>query len=290
MRRDPRLQHTPRYALAAGSSARIPSGSRLAAPQRARLPGSPIDLPNMSSEFDRLVSALRSASRVSVLTGAGVSAESGIATFRGAGGLWEGHRIEEVATPDAFAEDPERVWRFYEMRRRNAREAKPNPGHAALAAMERRFPRFLLATQNVDGLHRRAGSRNVVELHGSIERRYCVRCRRTDEGLEPLDALPPACGGCGGIQRPDIVWFGEPLSVSAWADAQEAARSSEVYLVVGTSAEVYPAAGLALVAADAGADVFEINPAETPLSPLFAGAIRETSGVALPRILSALEA
>jgi len=244
----------------------------------------------MPSDFDRIVSALRSASRVSALTGAGVSAESGIATFRGAGGLWEGHRIEEVATPEAFADDPERVWRFYEARRQNAREARPNAAHAALAAMERRFPAFLLATQNVDGLHRRAGSRNVVELHGSIERRYCVRCRRTEEDLDPLETLPPACAACGDRMRPDIVWFGEPLPVEAWADAQEAARSAEVYLVVGTSAEVYPAAGLALIAADAGAAVFEINPAETALSPLFSGAIREPSGVALPRTLAALEA
>jgi len=241
-------------------------------------------------DFDRLVSALRSASSVSVLTGAGVSAESGIATFRGAGGLWEGHRIEDVATPEAFAKDPERVWRFYEMRRQNAREARPNPGHTALAELEKRFPRFLLATQNVDGLHRRAGSRNLVELHGSIERRYCVHCRRTEEDLDPLETLPPACAACGEWMRPDIVWFGEPLPVEAWADAQEAARSAEVYLVVGTSAEVYPAAGLALIAADAGAQVFEINPAETALSPLFAGAIREPSGVVLPRILAALEA
>lgn len=242
----------------------------------------------MPSALDRLVSALRSASRVSVLTGAGVSAESGIATFRGAGGLWEGHRIEDVATPGAFAEDPERVWRFYEMRRRNAAIALPNPGHAALAAMEERFADFLLATQNVDGLHRRAGSRKLVELHGSISRRYCVACREGEEGLEPLEPLPPACGSCGGMQRPDIVWFGEPLPVDAWRRAEAAARRADVYLVVGTSAEVYPAAGLALVAADSGADVFEINPAETALSPVFAGAIREPSGVVLPRIVEAL--
>jgi NAD-dependent deacetylase len=206
----------------------------------------------MPSDFDRLVSALRSATRVSVLTGAGVSAESGIATFRGAGGLWEGHRVEEVATPEAFAEDPGRVWRFYEARRRAVREATPNAGHAALAALERRFPDFHVATQNVDG-------------------------------------LPPLCAACGGMMRPDIVWFGEPLSVEAWEDARQAAREAQVYLVVGTSAEVYPAAGLALVAADAGAAVFEINPAETTLSPMFAGAIREPSGAALPRILAALE-
>ena len=242
----------------------------------------------MLTDLDRLVSALRSASRVSVLTGAGVSAESGIATFRGGGGLWEGHRIEEVATPGAFADDPERVWRFYEMRRRNARDARPNPGHEALAAMEQRFPDFVLATQNVDGLHRRAGSRKVVELHGSISRRWCVACRSEEDDLEPLETLPPPCGACGAMMRPGIVWFGEALPVDAWARAEAAARSADVYLVVGTSAEVYPAAGLALVAARAGAKVYEINPAETALSRSFAGAIREPSGVALPRIVRAI--
>ena len=243
----------------------------------------------MPSDFDRLVTALRPATRVSVLTGAGMSAESGIATFRGAGGLWEGHRVEEVATPEAFAADPVKVWRFYEERRRAVKDAAPNPGHEALVRLEARYPRLLVATQNVDGLHRRAGSRNLVELHGSIERRYCVVCRRTEQDLEHIDALPPVCPACGGTMRPDIVWFGEPLSVEGWEDARQAARESQVYLVVGTSAQVYPAAGLALVAADAGAAVFEINPAETTLSPMFAGAIREPSGIALPRLLAALE-
>lgn len=243
----------------------------------------------MPSDFDRLVAALRRARNVSALTGAGVSAESGIATFRGAGGLWEGHRIEEVATPEAFAADPEKVWRFYEARRRGARSAKPNAGHCVLAAMEARFPEFLLATQNVDGLHRRAGSRKIVELHGSIERRFCVRCRAAQADLEPLDRLPPPCPSCGGMLRPDIVWFGEALPAEAWRRAEAAARAADVYLVVGTSAEVYPAAGLALVAADSGAEVFEINPAATALSPVFAGAVREPSGEALPRILEALD-
>ena len=243
----------------------------------------------MPADFDSLVGALRNARRVGVLTGAGVSAESGIATFRGAGGLWEGHRIEDVATPEAFAADPERVWRFYEARRRGARAAEPNPGHAALAAMEARFPEFLVATQNVDGLHRRAGSRELVELHGSIERRFCVRCRASEADLEPLERLPPACPDCGGMQRPDIVWFGEALPVDAWRRAEAAARSADVYLVVGTSAEVYPAAGLALVAADSGAEVFEINPAATALSPVFSGAIRGASGAVLPRLLAALD-
>jgi len=242
----------------------------------------------MTLTFDRLVRALLGAQRVSVLTGAGVSAESGIATFRGAGGLWEGHRIEDVATPEAFAADPLKVWRFYEARRRAARDAQPNAGHRALAEMEDRFPEFLVATQNVDGLHRRAGSRSLVELHGSVARRFCVACREPEEDLEPIGELPPVCISCSGMMRPDIVWFGEPLPRDAWRRAEDAARRCEVYLVVGTSAEVYPAAGLALVAADAGAEVFEINPAATSLSSAFTGALRETSGVALPRLLEAL--
>jgi NAD-dependent deacetylase len=249
----------------------------------------PLDSLAMPSDFDRLVAALRRAKRVSVLTGAGMSAESGIATFRGAGGLWEGHRVEEVATPEAFSADPLKVWKFYEERRRAVKAAAPNHGHEALVALEKRIPVFHVATQNVDGLHRRAGSRNLVELHGCVERRYCVVCRRTEEDLEPIDVLPPLCAACGGMMRPDIVWFGEPLSVEGWEDARQAAREAEVYLVVGTSSQVYPAAGLALVAADAGADVFEINPEETSLSPMFAGAIREPSGAALPRVLAALD-
>ena len=241
----------------------------------------------MERDFERLVLGLRNARRVSVLTGAGMSAESGIATFRGAGGLWEGHRIEDVATPEAFARDPRRVWEFYEARRRGAAKAKPNPGHLALAEMEGRFAEFLIATQNVDGLHSRAGSRNLVELHGSLARRRCPSCATCVEGLEPLETLPPPCE-CGGRFRPDIVWFGEILPPAAWSSAEEAARRSEVFLVVGTSAEVYPAAGLALIAADAGAKVFEINPEATSLSALFSGAIREPAGVALPRVVAAL--
>jgi len=241
----------------------------------------------MKTDFERLVESVRRASRVAVLTGAGISAESGIPTFRVAGGLWEGHRIQDVATPEAFARDPRRVWEFYEARRRGAAKASPNPGHVALAEMEDRFSEFLVATQNVDGLHRRAGSRKLVELHGSLARRRCPSCATCVEGLEPLETLPPPCE-CGGRFRPDIVWFGEILPAVAWSAAEEAARRSEVFLVVGTSAEVYPAAGLALIAADSGAKVFEINPEATSLSSLFAGAIREPAAIALPRLLGAL--
>ncbi len=241
----------------------------------------------MAPDFDRLVKSLSRARRVAVLTGAGMSAESGIKTFRGAGGLWEGHRIEDVATPEAFARDPRRVWEFYEARRRSAARAVPNSGHAALAEMENRFDEFLVATQNVDDLHRRAGSRNLVELHGSLARRRCPSCAASIAGLEPLETLPPPCP-CGGSFRPDIVWFGEMLPPEAWRRAEESARRSDVFLVIGTSAEVYPAAGLALIAADSGATVFEINPESTSLSRLLSGSIREPSGVALPRILAAL--
>lgn len=241
----------------------------------------------MRDPFETLVGALRNARRVAVLTGAGISAESGIPTFRDAGGLWEGIRFEDVATPEAFGRNPTRVWEFYEARRRAAAAALPNAGHVALAKLEERFDDFLLATQNVDGLHRRAGSRNLVELHGTLARRRCPSCGASVEGLEPLKDLPPPCQ-CGGRFRPDIVWFGEMLPPAAWSAAEKAAREAQVYLVVGTSAEVYPAAGLALIAADGGAKLFEINPSSTSLSRVFEGVLREPAGVALPRLLEAL--
>jgi NAD-dependent protein deacetylase/lipoamidase len=238
--------------------------------------------------FDALAADLKSARHVAVLTGAGVSAESGVPTFRGAGGLWEGFRIDEVATPEAFARDPRRVWEFYEARRRAVRAACPNPAHRALAAMEGIFDDFLLATQNVDGLHARAGSRRIVELHGSLSRSRCMVCGTCAEGLEPFLTLPPACGSCGGLLRPDVVWFGELLPLEAWRAAESAAQRAEVFLVVGTSAEVYPAAGLALFAAGSGAAVYEINPEATALPIGLAGAIRAPAGQILPKILASL--
>jgi NAD-dependent deacetylase len=205
---------------------------------------------------------------VTVLTGAGVSAESGIPTFRGPEGLWMTHRAEELATPGAFVRDPVLVWKWYDWRRQVCARAEPNAAHTAIAALDRRLPRFCLVTQNVDDLHRRAGSKRVVELHGNIFRARCVGCGRVRDDLAvPLEEVPPECD-CGSILRPDVVWFGESLREADLRDAFEACRSCKVMLVVGTSGVVHPAASMPFVAKEAGAVVIEVNPEETPVTPV----------------------
>jgi NAD-dependent deacetylase len=206
--------------------------------------------------------------KAAALTGAGISAESGIATFRGAGGLWNGVPIEEVATPRAFAKDPLKVWRFYEARREQATTCRPNPAHIALARLESELGgAFTLVTQNVDGLHREAGSRNVLEVHGSLWRVRCTGCsEERDERTVPL-GIPPLCA-CGKMLRPAIVWFGEMLPEEIFQAAIAAAESADLFIVVGTSGVVEPAASLARVAASRGAAVWEVNPEPTPLTPL----------------------
>ena len=196
--------------------------------------------------LDRAVELLRCARRVAVLTGAGVSAESGVPTFRGSTGLWEGHAIEDVATPEAFVRDPALVWRFYNARRANLRTVQPNAGHSALVRLEERWgpEEFTLCTQNIDGLHRAVGSRNVLELHGNLGRVRCTGCGTVeDRPGETLDELP-RCRGCAALLRPDIVWFHEALPQDVWRQAGRAAGLCDCFLVVGTSAVVYPAAGL----------------------------------------------
>ncbi len=191
---------------------------------------------------------LRQANSVAVLTGAGVSAESGVPTFRGNNGLWKQRRAEDLATPGAFARNPELVWEWYDWRRSVLAEANPNPGHYALAELEKRVSNFTLITQNIDGLHELAGSRNVLRLHGSIWRVRCLACQqeRFDRRI-PFPEIPPKCE-CGGMLRPGVVWFGEALPQDVWRAAENAARSAELFLVIGTSAVVYPAAGLAQIA------------------------------------------
>lgn len=225
---------------------------------------------------------------LAVLTGAGVSAESGLPTFRGLGGLWEGNRPEDLATPEAFARDPETVWRFYAWRLEKLRAARPNDGHLALARMERMLPRMTILTQNVDGLHAAAGSRNVFELHGTLLTASCIGCGRRVQA--PEGAIPPLprCGACGALLRPDVVWFGEALSPVTWAMASRAAEECAVFFVVGTSAVVAPASSLALLAARGGAYVFEINTEETPLASLAAGVFRASAVEVLPAIAVAL--
>lgn len=236
-------------------------------------------------EVARAAEILRPARRVMAFTGAGVSAESGVPTFRGAGGLWEGHPVEEVATPEAFRADPVTVWRFYEERRRRVATVRPNPAHAVLASWEDRFPSYTLATQNVDGLHRAAGARRVLELHGSLWGVRCGVCgQEREDPTVPLPKLPPACPSCGGMERPAVVWFGEALPAAVIAAAQAAAEACEVLIVVGTSAVVYPAAGLVEIAAARGARVIEVNPAASALSHLADVTLRGPAGALLPAV------
>jgi NAD-dependent deacetylase len=221
------------------------------------------------------------------LTGAGVSAESGLATFRGPGGLWEGRDPMELATPQAFERDPLLVWRFYAWRRARAVEASPNPAHEALAALGQVRPDTRIVTQNVDGLHERAGSHAVLRLHGSLWRVRCVAEGRENEDLRrELSPLPPRCG-CGALLRPAVVWFGEALSPDVLAAAQAAMREAAVVVVAGTSSLVWPAAGLPGLAQAAGAYVVEVNPETTPLSEDADEVLRAPAAVALPLLAAA---
>ena len=237
---------------------------------------------------DRLAAAkrrVRAARRIVVLTGAGVSAESGVPTFRGAGGLWRQYRPEDLATPEAFDRDPRLVWEWYAWRREIIAPLLPNAAHLALAALDSRTPEFLLATQNVDGLHTAAGSRRLVELHGTIWRLRCTSCAYAgDDRSVPMRQVPPHCA-CGAVLRPDVVWFGEALSEAAVAQAFEAARQAEVVLVVGTSSLVYPAAALPQMARAAGAFVVEVNPEATPLTPLADVSLRGPAASLVPALV-----
>lgn len=207
-------------------------------------------------------------------------------TFRGAGGLWKHYRPDQLATPEAFAQDPVLVWEWYLWRRVLIAKAEPNPGHYALASFERRVPAFVVVTQNVDGLHERAGNRNIVKLHGDIWKSQCLNCggEYADDRTE-VDALPPLCD-CGGMLRPAVVWFGEGLDDCVWNAAERAVRAADAVLVIGTSAVVYPAALLVPLAKESGAKVIEINPDETPASGLADASLRGPSGQILPELLS----
>ncbi len=222
----------------------------------------------LDQQLDRAAAILRPAKKIAVLTGAGISAESGLATFRGSGGLWEGQRVEDVATPRAFQRDPGLVWRFYNLRRANLAAVLPNPGHRALAELETRFSYddFTLITQNVDGLHHAADSIRILEIHGSIRRVRCTGCELIeDRGVEALPELP-RCYMCAALLRPDVVWFEEMLPPDIWRQAEDAAQTCDCFLVVGTSAVVYPAAGLVESARINGAQIIEVNLTSTPAS------------------------
>ena len=220
---------------------------------------------------------------VAVLTGAGISAESGVPTFRGEAGLWRSFRPGQLATPSAFHRDPALVWEWYDWRRGLIGACVPNAAHETLVQMEAALPGFALVTQNVDGLHRAAGSHNVLELHGNIWRVRCTECGlvATDTRV-PLPEIPPRCHACGGLLRPDVVWFGESLPAKVIEAAWEEVVQCRLLLVVGTSVLVHPAASLPLVALRNGARLIEVNPAETPLSAHAHETLRGPAAQVLP--------
>ena len=237
---------------------------------------------------DQLLRVLRSSSRVVVLTGAGVSQESGLRTFRDAQtGIWTQHRPEDLASPEAFRRDPQLVWDWYAWRREAIKGVRPNAGHYALVEMERRLPEFMLITQNVDGLHRLAGSRRLLELHGNILRVRCSECGTYAEHGEEEAQQVPRCRLCGGLLRPDVVWFGEALPRAELERAVEAARSCELFLSIGTSGVVQPAASLAYAAHNRGALLVELNPEATPLTPKVDFFLQGKSGEILPALSQA---
>jgi NAD-dependent deacetylase len=241
--------------------------------------------------FEPIRERVRAAERVVVFSGAGVSRESGLDTFRGAGGLWQQMRPEDLATPEAFRADPAKVWRWYAWRYLQAAAASPNPAHLAIARLETLFPSTWVVTQNVDGLHQRAGSRNLLELHGTITRAVCERC---GSGLDMGEAIavsserPPVCS-CGGRFRPAVVWFGEALPEEALVMAYEEATFSDLFISVGTSSTVYPAANLIELSSQAGACMIEVNPEPTPFSSVMDLRLTAPAGEALPALVDAIE-
>ena len=236
---------------------------------------------------DELRERLARGGRWVALTGAGVSAESGLATFRGPDGLWDGRNPFEIATPAAFEREPEEVWRFYAWRRAQAAAAEPNPAHRALVALERASSDFLLVTQNVDGLHERAGSGNMVRLHGTLWRLRCTADgREFDDRRLDLDSTLRRCE-CGGVLRPAVVWFGEALPADGWARAERAAAACDVMIVAGTSSLVYPAAMLPRVANAGGAWVVEVNPEPTELTSEVHERLAGPAGTVLPVLAGA---
>jgi NAD-dependent deacetylase len=234
-----------------------------------------------------LRSAINRSRRIAVLTGSGISAESGVPTFRDAqSGLWSEFRPEDLATPEAFRRNPKRVWDWYAWRRELVANVQPNAGHLALAELEGRVPVLTLITQNVDGLHQRAGSRNVIELHGNITRTKCFEEDRVVDTWEESDVTPPRCPRCGGRLRPDVVWFGEMLPRDAMDRAVEASNACDLFLSIGTSTLVHPAASLPFKALANGATVVEINPEPTPLTPRAHHVLAGPAARILPELLN----
>ncbi|MDP1548065.1 MAG: NAD-dependent deacylase [Anaerolineales bacterium] len=236
-----------------------------------------------------LIRFLTSATRIAVLTGAGVSQESGLRTFRDAQiGFWAQYKPEDLASPEAFARDPKLVWDWYAWRREAVKGVRPNAGHYALVEMESKTPEFTLITQNVDGLHRFAGSKNVLELHGNIQRVRCADCGTFTEIWGDDSESVPTCTVCGGLLRPDVVWFGESLPRGELESAVLAARSCQVFFSIGTSGLVQPAAALAHAARNNGSVIVEVNAEPTPLTPKVDFALHGKSGEILPKLVKAM--
>ncbi len=235
-------------------------------------------------EFAMAIEILTQAKNVVVFTGAGISAESGIPTFRDKDGLWKNYRAEELATPFAFRRDPKKVWEWYDWRRGLISRAEPNPAHVVIAEMENHYPHFGLITQNVDNLHRRAGNKNIIKLHGDIWKVKCIEEGKKFDFCEvPLKEIPPRCK-CGSLIRPDVVWFGEAMPVKEVTNAFSLAEECDVMLVVGTSALVQPAANLPFAAKAKGTSIIEINLAATPVSTIADVSLLGKAGETLPEL------
>jgi NAD-dependent deacetylase len=239
----------------------------------------------MKEKIVALRDALKKAGQVTVLTGAGISAESGVPTFRGDEGLWQNYRATDLATPEAFDRNPELVWRFYNWRRELISHVTYNPAHKALVELEGLVPGFTLITQNVDGLHLLAGSHNLLEIHGNLWKVRCTRCQMITLDRSPDLGTSPECKSCGGLLRPHVVWFGEALDPAILKKAIEASRRSHVMLVIGTSSVVQPAASLTLEAKSSGAVVAEINLESTPHSHLMDFSLLGKAGVIVPQLV-----
>jgi NAD-dependent deacetylase len=239
-----------------------------------------------TEDIRQVAEKIKASTRVVVLTGAGISQESGVPTFRGADGLWQNFRAEDLATPQAFHRDPVLVWQWYDWRRGLIKPLKPNPGHYALVELEKRIPGFTLVTQNVDGLHRTAGSKDPIEMHGTLWRVRCLECKKRFENREVPIKIPPKCEACGGLLRPDVVWFGEALDERVLHTIYTYLQRTQVMVIVGTSAMVQPAASFGIVAKRvAGAFVVELNRSRTHQSPLFDVSIQGKAGELLPQLV-----
>lgn len=239
----------------------------------------------MENEIKRLQQKLREAQRVTALTGAGISAESGVPTFRGEDGLWRNHNVMDLVTPYGFSRDPKLVWEFYNWRRDLINGITFNPAHKALVDLETKIPHFTLITQNVDGLHLKAGSQNVLEIHGNLWKVRCTKCGRIAfDDASDMGALP-ACQECGGLLRPHVVWFGESLDYDLLQKAVDASRNCDVMLVIGTSAVVQPAASFSMEAKGSGAVVAEINLERTPQSGKVDFSILGKAGEIVPKLV-----